>query len=345
MGNSIEYMDSFEHGDSTRYSTNAMASFSSTGNHRGTNGSRCCQHNGGAAYLGVAVAAEDTKYQGVAFDMTGSPGSYGRWGLLWFAEGSTRHVTIMVDANGKVAAYRGTSTGGTLLGTSSVVCQVINSFIHYEAKVKVHDSTGTIDVWCEGTNVLSLSSQDTRNGGTGVIDNCGIGGDEGGGGGTSFSYYDDWTVQDASATVPVGDVAVILHQANATGTYSSATASTSTVLSCVDDTATNGDTDYAILDSTSLPKALSVNLANTPSNAVTVYAVHPFAIVRKDDAGANTGRLLLISGATESDGGADLTASTGYVVKRRIHNTDPNTGIAWTLSGVNAIEVGWRRIT
>jgi hypothetical protein len=114
-------------------------------------------------------------------------------------------------------------------------------------------------------------------------------------------------------------------------------------VSCVDDAPSDGDSTYITQDSTGLPKAVSFDLANAPGNTAAILAVAPIAIVRKDDAGTNTGRLLLISGATENDGGADLGVNSSFGAKYRIHETDPNTAAAWSLSGFNAIEVGWRR--
>jgi hypothetical protein len=61
----------------------------------------------------------------------------------------------------------------------------------------------------------------------------------------------------------------------------------------------------------------------------------------KDDSGTRTIRAACKSGSTTADSGTDLPLTLGsYADLQGIFPTDPNTGIAWTISGVNAAEFG-----
>lgn len=331
---SIVWLDSFENQDSTRY-TIASASYRSGG--RGTGHVGCASYNSGG-YFGVGVSAAATYGQAVAIRLNVLSAT----GVFQFREGSTDHVFIGFDASGHIEARRGDNSG-TVLGTSASVVGVAGSYVHIEAKVTVNDSTGAVEVRANEIAVLTLSGIDTRNGGTvGTVDECRIGTATG----NNDTFLDDWIVWNTSGSVNndfIGDKRVGFSAPDGAGTYTAGTASSGTLLSCVDESVMNSDTDYITFDNTSLPKAATFTVENLPANAVSVLAVKPFAVARKDDAGTNTGRVLMISGATESDGGADSAPLSSYHDFSRIHETDPNTSAAWTLSAVNALEVGWRR--
>ncbi len=332
---SVEYIDSFEQqsGSSGRYTRGG----GSRSNGRGTGhvGSFSINSSG---YAGRAVSANATKAQGIAIKLQAAA----KTGIMAFVEagGTTRHVYIGWTSAGKIEVRRG-DNAGTVLATSTTALWTVGAYVHVEAKVTVNDTTGSVAVRVDEIPVTfdnSLTNVDTKNGGTsGLIEECWVGSDDG----NNDTNYDDWYIHDGSTWI--GDKRVGVSSANVAGTYSSGTASSGTLLSCVDENSANLDTDYVAMDSTGLPKAISFGLEDAPSNTLAILAVQPWITVRKDDAGSNTGRLLLISGATEDDGGADIAAASTYADKLRLHETDPNTGVAWTTSGFNAIEVGWRR--
>lgn len=61
----------------------------------------------------------------------------------------------------------------------------------------------------------------------------------------------------------------------------------------------------------------------------------------KDDAGTRTIRAAVKSGSTASDNGSDFALTlNSYVNFQGVLETDPNTGVAWTVAGVNAAEFG-----
>jgi len=99
----------------------------------------------------------------------------------------------------------------------------------------------------------------------------------------------------------------------------------------------NGDTDYVA--------GLNVNdadlydmddLAATP---LAVIGVVSKVYIKKSDAGARSGQVLVKSGATQV-GGTDTVLSSTYTYFSRVDATDPNTGVAWTPAAVNVLQVG-----
>src|SRR5262245_27001658 len=78
------------------------------------------------------------------------------------------------------------------------------------------------------------------------------------------------------------------------------------------------------------------NLGFTPD---TVHAVQVTMVARKDDAEARQLRTKLKSGTTTADG-ATQGMATSYLPYGDLYETDPDTAMAWTPSGVNAMQVG-----
>jgi hypothetical protein len=75
-------------------------------------------------------------------------------------------------------------------------------------------------------------------------------------------------------------------------------------------------------------------------SATSVFGVNVKAIMRKDDVGTRTARLVAKSGGTVGDNGTDLPLSTTYGVLSGVFEADPNTSAAWTVSNANAAEFG-----
>jgi len=344
MAQDIEFMESFETGDTTRYaSPTNISGYSSSGGRRGGKAAQ----NGGLEKICRPVTAQTTKFCAAAYQRNNA--GFTNLSVMSFYEvaGTARHVTIGFDSTGHVTAWRGVAGSGTLLGTSSGIYWAgTTGYVHVETKCTVHSSTGVVEVRFNGVTVLNLTGQNTRNGGTvGTIDQVWLVDDFN----VGTQHYDDWVISKSTGDF-VGDVCVDLNVSAADGTYTNGTANTGTRTTA---TQTNdGDTSYVTVDNTSLPKKLTFDMGNAASNAVAVLAIAPVVIVEKDDAGANTMRVIVKSSATEVDNGADLSPTSGAYgyfptasSTQWILQTNPNTSAAWTLSGFNAIEVGINRLT
>lgn len=78
------------------------------------------------------------------------------------------------------------------------------------------------------------------------------------------------------------------------------------------------------------------SLSSSPSN---IAGVKVSALVRKSDSGSRTVSVQLKSGSTEVAGSAQAPG-TSYTYLNAYFDNDPNTGAAWTASGVNSLTAG-----
>jgi hypothetical protein len=76
-----------------------------------------------------------------------------------------------------------------------------------------------------------------------------------------------------------------------------------------------------------------------PPASANIKGVNQIVWARKTDAATRTMNLTTKSGATTTDSTA-VTLAASYAGYSRIYETDPNTASAWTVSGVNALQIG-----
>lgn len=334
MPNNFEFRDSVSTGDVLRYINGTYFNIGAGGR-----GGRLAFDTNGLIQK-WSVSPEASKVAAAAWNFFGAVSGFAY--AMIFYEGSTVHVKLLQNSVGKLEVYRDT----TLLATSTNQLFFPGDIPHIEAKVTIGDS-GSVEVRVNETDVTftsSLASVDTKNGGSGVIDIIGTGVVGG------HCWIHDVNSQFAGSDW-AGDVAVLYSPAASAGTYTDGTPNgAATNLQCVDEVYSTGDVDYISQDDTGLPKAVSFGITALPANVTAVLDVLPICLSRKDDAGTDLVRGLLISGATEDDGGADVGVISSYAnvfgtgAGARHYQTDPNTSAAWTISNVNAIEVGRRRV-
>lgn len=293
----------------------------------------------GSTWLSRTIGgAQDTMIVGMAVKPTNSMSGSSALGLIRFLEGATVHVSITTDGTGVINAYRGSGT--TLLGSSAAGVLTTGSFLYVEAKVKVHDTTGTVEVRVNGVTVLTLTGQDTRNAGaSGIIDTINVG---------PFAsinpqptYIDDVYVCDTTGTASndfLSDAVVETLFPDGDGNYTQLTPST-------------GPTHYTLVDE-STPNTTDYNSSNTAGNkdtytmgamsgSFTVHGVQVLVAALKDSASASSASTTVRSGSTDADGTSTALATTQSYL-RDIWATDPATAAAWTQSAVNALEAGMK---
>jgi hypothetical protein len=117
-----------------------------------------------------------------------------------------------------------------------------------------------------------------------------------------------------------------------TWTFSPPTANWSTV----DETPPN---TYDYNSSATVGNKDSYALQNLPLASTTVKAIQVNNALSKSDAGARSAANLIRSSTTEAQSSA-LALSTSPLYLSSVHETDPATTAAWTVSGVNALEAG-----
>lgn len=252
--------------------------------------------------------------------------------------GVTTHLTIRVTGTGEIQAFRGT-TAGTQLGSTVSAGTIPESVWKYiEVKAVLHDTTGSVEIRVDGnsTPVLSVTNQDTKNGGTKtVFDTVQL----------TFAVsspnFDDVYVTNGAGSVNtgfLGDVKIETLFANGAGTTTGLTPSTGSNFQTVDETAPN-TTDYSGSATNDLYDTYA--FGNLATAAGTIFAVNIYAYAAKSDAGAKGGAIMIRSGGTDYEK-TDNALATGFQYYNDIVETDPATSTAWTISNVNAAEFGWK---
>lgn len=257
--------------------------------------------------------------------------------ILGFREGATEHMRILYNGNGTFTINRAGSaiTFSSGSATSSNASIASNTWYYLEVDVTCHDTTGAWELRVNGVTYGSGSGGDTRNGGaSGALDIITLFGPN-----AVNSDFDDLYIASGSTSFQ-GDSRVMSQPPNASGTYTQWTPNASTNVSRINQTTQDGDTTYNS-DSTSTHR----DSFTFPSLGITgtILGLISLIVARKDDAGARNVQVSVRSGGTDYDSGS-FALSTSYAGYVRKDLTDPATGVAWTVSGVNNAEIGYEDV-
>jgi len=105
------------------------------------------------------------------------------------------------------------------------------------------------------------------------------------------------------------------------------------------------DTDSTYNQASSVGEESRHGCENLPSYVTEVLAVGALAVLRRTDATTREARVLVNSNGTEQLGTTRSLTTTYQGSTIAVMETDPDTAAAWTLSGVNALEVGYEVVT
>lgn len=338
----IIFLDSFDHyarADMGFKWTHASGSNLTIGSGSGRFGNGASYFDDGSNFSWVVLPEDDTWTVGFAL----KPVQLNTTTFMLFRElaANVTHVDLGVDGANRIKACR----NGTTLGTGTTV---MNTAVWYyiEIQFTVHDSAGTVEVRVNGVPEITLTGQDTRNGGTGIIDQLycrGIGGI-----GTGLWHLDDLYVLDSVDSGVsgkpnndfLGDIRVEATLPNGNGNSSQLDGSdgnsTDNYL-LVDEAAQDGNTTY--VESTS-PGDKDTYAFGDLSAVVagSIYGVQILPFSRKTEAGTRTICTVARHSGTEEDGD-DHGLSTSYQYFRSIREEKPGGG-GWALSEFNNAEFG-----
>lgn len=245
--------------------------------------------------------------------------------------------------------FRYVNGSGTQVAIGTGPALSLNTWYHVEVKVLFSATVGTVEIRVDGVVYCAITGINTVGGAlaTGMRSFCC--GDVGGAVGANFNYrfIDHLLVYNTSGSAPwndwVGERRIVQLIPNAAGTYSEWTPLSSTNVSNVD----NAQYQTATYNLTAVVNNRDTyNLTNLPANTVSVDAIQALAQVMKDDVGSSTVQLLLRSAATDQLIGSPVSVASDYSTKiRAILEQDPIALAAWTVSVINALEAGVKRIS
>ncbi len=265
-------------------------------------------------------------------------------GFLCFFDAANGTVQFSVSWNtfGILKAWRGEPGTGTQIGQSAFASFFDDAWFFLEVFCEVANS-GNFEVRVNTVPVMNYVSVDTQVTGVAGFDSVGFGQ-----GSTAYgNHFESWLLDDLYFCDPtgsvnntfLGNVRVKTQFATGAGSHTGMTIGGSAPA------ATNWQSVLdVLLGATKFVKSPTAGdydlYAMDPIiNAPLVHGVQVRGAYRQNDATQRISRNLLKSGGTLVEG-ADNYLNQSFAVHRDIWDLNPDTGLAWTGTEVNAIEVG-----
>jgi hypothetical protein len=271
----------------------------------------------------------------VYFDMYMDALPSAAYNLLTLFESGTTHVTLQLRSDGKMQATR----NGTVLGSVGTNIYVINTHRSIAVRFVIHDSTGEMQVRWDGTttNDINVTGADTKNGGSGVINQLRFSSAHGAGAVGGSLWVDDVVVQDSTGSAPentwLTDPECLYVTADGLGTATGWTANTGSKNGAIDDIP-RSDADY--VQSNTPTDKVGFTMTNIATTALVVYAVCPTAVASKASAGLREIKMLTLLSGSENTG-QTITLTATFTWYQSVFHRDPAAAV-WTPTNVNNSE-------
>lgn len=281
--------------------------------------------SGGAEYIQKQLAANQTTVVvGFALRIAGATSHGG----FWLAIVDSEQCRVTINSNRTVSVKRNT----TVLGTSTTPIP-LNTWVYLEFKIVIHDSTGTFDVYMNGTNILTGTGADTKLSTTAGCDSVKLFGV------TENMDFDDLYID----TVTVhGDSRIDTVVPSGAGNYAQWTPSAGSNYQNVDETDPDDDTTYNATDVLNEIDSFAFTDISTYSSTIRAVALNLTA--RKDDAGTRKITPLTRVSATDYLG-TEAPLYDSYQMIQNCWDDDPNAAGDWTETTVNGAEFGVKLTT
>ena len=286
------------------------------------------------SFLQKTLDAQATWIVGVGLQPSGFPTS--SVPIIRLLDQGTQQLELRVNPDGTLTVTR----NGTALssGTSTFALRAgTYYFIELKATIANAISSGTCKVQVNGQLVITVATgQDTQNTSNATANSVTFHGT------ASNSMIDDVYICDGQGSANIdflGDCRVIAVLPNAAGDESEWTL-TGTGLSSnyqgVSSNPPSGDTAYvsaATVGHTDLYNFADLSVTGT------IFGVQFSLYARKDDSGSRTLANVVKSAGTEY-AGTTFYPGLSYSFFFDVRETDPATGSAWLVAGVNAVQAG-----
>ena len=260
--------------------------------------------------------------------------------FIWFREGSVEHITIGITTGSLLYVKR----GATVLATATTHALLFDAWYYIEVKIVIHDTTGSVEVRIDGVTVTfnaSLTNIDTREGGTGIVDNFALSGGFGGGGDPYITVDDLYLCDDAGGAPRNTFLGVVkaesLMPQTGNGTNVGLTPSTGTDHGALVDEVPPNTTDY-----NSSPTVGAKDTYNYPSMTLTgtVLGIQTNLYAAKSEVGLRQVCPVIRTGGADTDG-VTVSPLTTFGYFSQVWEQKPGA-TEWTIADVNALEVGMK---
>lgn len=310
------------------------------------------QLSGNCEVAGTLTTPLATGFFGIALRVVGAViASYASYPVIEILDshglsGVVQLTLVLNMASNGIDIWRGASVTGTLLGSTPNNSFTWAAWSYLEVEAKIDPSAGTVTINNTGQQVVALTGLNTRNTINSQFDGVAF---VAIGGSPTDIQIDDFYISDTTTgsgafafTGFAGDVRVATLNPIANAGTIQWTPLTSSNWVEVSEVHNDGDTSYNA--TTTVNDKDLFTFGALSSTISIVLAVQVTGSFRKDDAGTHTIQQHILSGSTEVTG-ATQTVPMTYVYFNDFWTTDPNTGIAWTTTGVNALVAGYELTT
>jgi hypothetical protein len=333
------FMDGFDHYNSVadcldkgNYAESWLAAVAETGRFEDGKAIRLSSKFG---YLRkpLTVSTYSTVYMGAAHYYSAGIPTLSQSLFTFMDEGaSNNQVLFYVNSDNSIAAYRGSTSN--LLGTSAAGVLPSNGWFYIEARCTISATVGVVVVNINGTEVLNLTGQNTKDS-TDYIDGIALGGLDG----KSYTYpeaayWDDFYIDDSQFH---GNCHIQTFLPDSDGTYTDFTRSTgSNDYEAVDANPPVDATEY-IYSSTDEEKS---TFGITTGSLNTVKGIQLNNRLTLDAPGVRTVKPVVRSNSTDYIGGVYPAIGSSPLFYTRVYETDPDDSNPWTQAKLEAAEFG-----
>lgn len=335
----IVFQTSFDHYTTLthRFNSTSGSGFSVTSG--GRNSTNCLQQTTDGFIQKILPLAISTGYMAFSFNTNILPLPTADIKLIMIQDIGTSQLELHLLSNGTFQVRR----NGTIV-ISSLPAFAITSNVtyHLEWKFTIHNSAGVIGLRLNEIDILTggvdATGLDTQNSANSTIDMLWIGRQANVLSFTGTLKYDDLIVRSDTWS---GDSSVQAFLPTGNGATNNFTVTgASNNYQAVDESAPNSDTDYV---QSAVVGDIDLYTYGTLSATATIQAVIPIPWAEKTAAGtAKFANIVGISGTTYV--GVDQAPSdSSYAYFPEILSTSPATGLTWTTTEFNSIQVGIKR--
>ena len=272
-------------------------------------------------------------WSGVAYKI--NPGNVSGGVVMEFWSGSGVEASVTYDPyGGSWNCYRGqfsTVLGGYVYPISW------NQYHWIEIHYKISTTVGIMEVWVDGSQIVNVTGANTTQNSVTNFSAVWLGSLSN----TCRGYFDDWYVLDTTGTynnTRLGDSRIETLRPQSDAGPNNGVPSTA-------------GPHYAMVDELQWSSSNSIILGSTAGNAevfgmtslstapTNIHAVRVLAVAEKTDAGALSANAIVISSNVEADGNS-TTLNSSFAHVFNVFETDPNTGVPWAYTAVNAMDCG-----
>jgi hypothetical protein len=258
----------------------------------------------------------------------------GGGGIIGALDSGNFQWMLAYQPSGELQLLRGQT--GTVQASTGPGAVTANLYTAIEIEVTVGSSTGAVNIWVNGTPVLSATGLNTQATSNATANQVRIGDCDMNG---MIILLDDFRVWDGSGSAqnaPLGtDSRIVTKLPSSAGLLTGWTPNGAAAnWQCVDDNPPDGDTTYVSSTAVNNQDSYQMPTAGLTQAPVMVVAR---SYIRRDDAGPHTAAVGVQQGSSGALGPTITIGSTYQFIDGCIL-VDPSTGLAFTAGGADTLE-------